>query len=306
MRPVCPASCSEALPYLSSKQDSPDSNNLWISHVREETRSPGKTQTQGLGVRLTQSSTNGHQREQQSSQNNEWKVNIQSQLHVFFISSATPLLPPPQVLKGESAVPSLQQPRDKATNSVCVQTHTHRGDIQPCFQHLLSKAPGVVSLKKTWGWNLTPLLALCKLEPSPCHCDRHYCVSRMAGRLMSAILWGPRRPLQPSLTGEQFICQHPPARLRYLIPPLTRGQGSHGEHLQPHRSPNPSRRGQSKALGWLRDKCLHWMVAITHWQERDLTNCTAITEWEFLYWLSEHVIVTGSNKQKNKYGCIHA
>lgn len=93
---------------------------------------------------------------------------------MFFISSATPLLPPPQVLKGESAVPSLQQPRDKATNSVCVQTHTHRGDIQPCFQHLLSKAPGVVSLKKTWGWNLTPLLALCRLEPSSCHCGRHY------------------------------------------------------------------------------------------------------------------------------------
>lgn len=35
---------------------------------------------------------------------------------------------------------------------------------------------------------------------------------------MSAILQGPWRPLQPSLTEEQFICQHPPVLLRYLIP----------------------------------------------------------------------------------------
>ncbi len=95
-----------------------------------------------------------------------------------FISRATPLLPPLQVLKGETAVPSLERRRDKATNTACMtytQTNTHTGDIQPCFQHLISKAPGVVSLKKTWGWNLTLLLALCRLEQSSCHCDSHYC-----------------------------------------------------------------------------------------------------------------------------------
>lgn len=45
----------------------------------------------------------------------------------------------------------------------------------------------------------------------------------MVGRLTSDILRGPQLPLQPSLTEEQFICQHPPALLRYLIPLIAGG-----------------------------------------------------------------------------------
>lgn len=89
----------------------------------------------------------------------------------------------------------------------------------------------------------------------------------MAGWLMSAVLWGPQRPLQPSLTEEQFICQHPPALLRYLIPPFARGHGLPWRTLTATSLPDPSRRWQSMALGWLRDKCLHWMTAITSWKE---------------------------------------
>lgn len=53
---------------------------------------------------------------------------------------------------------------------------------------------------------------------------------QMVGRLMSDILQGPQLPLRPSLTEEQFICQHLPALLRYLIPLIA------GGHSQPHRS----------------------------------------------------------------------
>lgn len=53
---------------------------------------------------------------------------------------------------------------------------------------------------------------------------------QMVGRLMSDILRGPRLPLRPSLTEEQFICQRLPALLRYLIPPYCRRPaGPHGE-----------------------------------------------------------------------------
>lgn len=40
---------------------------------------------------------------------------------------------------------------------------------------------------------------------------------------MSDILQGPQLPLRPSLTEEQFICQHLPALLRYLIPLIAGG-----------------------------------------------------------------------------------
>lgn len=46
---------------------------------------------------------------------------------------------------------------------------------------------------------------------------------QMVGRLMSDILQGPQLPLRPSLTEEQFICQHLPALLRYLIPLIAGG-----------------------------------------------------------------------------------
>lgn len=46
---------------------------------------------------------------------------------------------------------------------------------------------------------------------------------QMVSRLMSDILRGPQLPLQPSLTEEQFICQHLPALLRYLIPLIAGG-----------------------------------------------------------------------------------
>lgn len=51
MRAVCQASCSEALPYLLSKQASLDSKKLWISHIREQTRSQGSIQTKSSGIR---------------------------------------------------------------------------------------------------------------------------------------------------------------------------------------------------------------------------------------------------------------
>lgn len=46
---------------------------------------------------------------------------------------------------------------------------------------------------------------------------------RMVGQLMSDVLQGPQLPLRPSLTEEQFICQHPAALPRYLIPLIAGG-----------------------------------------------------------------------------------
>lgn len=153
---------------------------------------------------------------------------------------------------------------------MCADTHTHTrtGNIQPCFQHLLSKAPGVISLKKTRGWNLILLLALCRLEPSSCHCDCHYCrvsnggpanVGRPLGTSASPPALSDWRAIYlsaststPSLPNPSF-CQGPRAPM---------------ETLAATSLSNPSRGWQSNALGGLRNKCLQWMRAITHWQER--------------------------------------
>lgn len=75
---------------------------------------------------------------------------------------------------------------------------------------------------------------------------------------MLAVLWGPRRPLQASLTEEQFICQHPPALLRYLIPLFLPGAaGSRGDTHSHITLEILSRGWQSNALGGLRNKWLH-------------------------------------------------
>lgn len=184
---VSQGSCWEALPYLLSKQANLNSKKLWISNIREEKGSQVKYEQRIMALNWRQ-----QLRWILLSTKTEWMNSKYPKPPSYvFISSASPLLPSLQVLKDAGAVPSLEQWRDKATCIACVQTHTHTGNIQPCFQHLLSKAPGVIFLKKTWGWNPILLLALCRLEPPSCHCDCHYC-SQMAGQLMSAILWGPQ------------------------------------------------------------------------------------------------------------------
>lgn len=68
----------------------------------------------------------------------------------------SPTLPPTSAERRECA-PSLEQRRDKVAKITSVHsrarthTHTQRGNIQLCFQHLPSKAQGVTSLEKTRG-----------------------------------------------------------------------------------------------------------------------------------------------------------
>lgn len=71
--------------------------------------------------------------------------------------------------------------RDKATNITYMYTQSPHTQSHAQPQKIFNPAfntsyPNhwVVSLKKTWGWNQTLLLALHRLEPSSCHCDCHY------------------------------------------------------------------------------------------------------------------------------------
>lgn len=123
----------------------------------------------------------------------------------------------------------------------------------------------------------------------------------MAGRLMSAVLWGPQRPLQPSLTEEQFICQHPPALLRYLIPPFARGRGLPWRHSQPHRSQIHQEDGSRMHLeGSGTSVCSECVQSPTDrsGQEWDQTNSATTMEWEFLYRLSDGVTERGERQKK--------
>lgn len=89
-----------------------------------------------------------------------------------------------QVLKRESAVSSLEQSRDKTISTVWVRAtpsrthsaaHTQPQEIFNLAFNTSSPKHQELSLKKTWGWNLTLLLALRRLEQPSCHCDCHYC-----------------------------------------------------------------------------------------------------------------------------------
>lgn len=128
----------------------------------------------------------------------------------------------------------------------------------------------------------------------------------MAGQLMSAVLWGPQRPLQPSLTEEQFICQHPPALLRYLIPPFARGRGLPWRHSQPHRSQIHQEDGSRTHLeGSGTSVCSECVQSPTDrsGQEWDQTNSATTMEWEFLYRLSDGVTERGERQKKTIWNC---
>lgn len=191
----------------------------------------------------------------------------------------------------------------------------HAGDIQASFQHLLSKGPGVVSLKKTWGWNLTLLLALHRLEQSSCHCDCHYC---------SVSNGGPANVSHPLGTAES-----PPALFDwgaiYLSaststpslpnPSFRQGPWAPMEKTRSHTAPKSITmmavkgtwiaQGQASALNNSPNKSTYWL----EWQECEKTNSNTIIEWKFLYWLSDRVIVRSERLQKAEkqvwvYSCM--
>lgn len=67
---------------------------------------------------------------------------------------------------------------------------------------------------------------------------------------MGAVLWGPQGPLWPSLTEEQFICQHPPALLCYLIPPFAGGPWAPLENTHSIIAPISIKRAAGKGSWW--------------------------------------------------------
>lgn len=137
-----------------------------------------------------------------------------------FVSSATPLLPLDKCWKE----------RVRALNKNHTHARTHTGNIQLSFQHLLSKAPGVTSLKKTQGWNLTLLLALRGLKPSSCHCDRHYCCISNGGLANVGCPLGTS-PSPPALFDRRAIYLSASSSTPSLPNPFfcQRDMGSHGD-----------------------------------------------------------------------------
>lgn len=116
-----------------------------------------------------------------------------------------------------------------------INGHTATGDIQPCFQHLPSKGPGVVSFKKTWGWNPTLLLGLHRLEQSSCHCACHYsCVSNGWLANVSRTLGTSESPPALSDWGVIYLSASTSTPSLLNTPPLHQGAtGPDGGHLQP-------------------------------------------------------------------------
>lgn len=137
------------------------------------------------------------------------------------------ILPRAQVLKGVSPGRRWKGEKIRRKHDVCAVRHMHYSTplIQSNGSHIKKRKQKKTD-DETW---------FCSSERS-CPLAMVTCF-QLVGRLMSDILRGPRLPLRPSLTEEQFICQRLPALLRYLIPPhCRRPAGPRGEHLQPHRS----------------------------------------------------------------------
>lgn len=167
---VCQASCSQALPYRLNKQASLCSENPRVVHIGERRRAEYHANIAVAWVNRQQ-----HKQTFPSTQiiREQWK---KSKYHLSLLPAPLSSLPFHKCWKERVPCPHWNSGEIKRQPlRVSVQARTHGGDIQPCFQHLLSKAPGVVSLKKTWGWNPTLLLALRRLKQSSCHCECHYC-----------------------------------------------------------------------------------------------------------------------------------
>lgn len=142
----------------------------------------------------------------------------------------------------------------------------HGGDIQPCFQHLLSKGKHQESspLKKHGDETQLCSLPCAGWSSLPAIVNAIIAVSQMAGpanvshpsgdlRVPSSTFW-----LRSNLSVS--IRQH---SLRHLIPPFARGHGlPWREHRQPRCTKIHQKRWQSKAFRLLWDKCLRWITRL--------------------------------------------
>lgn len=296
----CQASCSEAVPYILSKQTSLDCKKLINTHQQQ-------------WYWIIESCINGHHCQQKSSQNNEWTVNIYSQPSVFLFSEQLHSTPLYKCRKKRVSCPHWESEEIKSqTQHVSRHTHTHIGDIQACFQHLLSKGLGVISLKKTWGWNLTLLLALCRLKQSSCHCDCHYCcVSNGGPANVSHRLGTSESPPALSDWGAIYLSAST-STLSLLNPSIRQGPREPMENTHSHIAPKsiktmvvkgtPIAKGQVSAL----NNCNHLLTGA---DRNENWWTVTIIKWEFLYWLSDRVIVRSERHQKAEkqvwvYSCM--
>lgn len=145
-----------------------------------------------------------------------------------------------------------------------INGHTATGDIQPRFQHLPSKAPGVVSLKKTCGWNPTLLLGLHRLERSSCHCACHYsCVSNGWLANVSRALGTSESPPALSDWGVIYLSASTstPSLLNPPPPSL-----SPGDPMEDVYSRAASKSINETALGSPGNKCLRWKLCRIRFQ----------------------------------------
>lgn len=245
----------------------------------------------------------------------EWESQRMWERHIAPISKASLFLFPEQL----HLTPPTSAEREEEYvlcphwNSEEIKPHTHahteRGDTQRCFQHLLSKALGVIALKKTCGWNLTLLLALCRLKQSSCHCDCHYCcVSNGGAANVSRPLGTSESPPALSDWGAIYLSAST-STLSLLNPSIRQGPRAPMENTRSHIAPKSIKRMAVKGT-WIAEgqayalKICNHLVTAADRNENWWT--VTIMEWEFLYWLSDHVIVRSERQQKNKYGCIHA
>lgn len=168
---VCQASCSQALPYRLSKQASLCSENPRVVHIGERRRAEYHANIAVAWVNRQQ-----HKQTFPSTQiiREQWK---KSKYHLSLLPAPLSSLPFHKCWKERVPCPHWNSDEIKRQLlRVSVQARTRRR-----YSTLLStppierKAPGVVSLKKTWGWNPTLLLALRRLKQSSCHCECHYC-----------------------------------------------------------------------------------------------------------------------------------
>lgn len=144
-----------------------------------------------------------------------------------FQCDSTP--PPRQVLKGESARPHWNSGEIKSQK--ITHTHTHTQAIfNSVFNTSFRKHQESPLLKKTQGWNLTPLLVLRKLKPSSCHCDRHYCCISNGGLANIGCPLGTS-PSPPALFDRRAIYLSASSSTPSLPNPFfcQRDVGSHGD-----------------------------------------------------------------------------